>query len=486
MSYPLCSPNAGEETPVSKLLRPFLPLAAAAVAIVAASAATPAVASSVATPASALPALIPARLAALQHVRTPPTAVSRVAAPSPNGSVPWLEQEILATDGIQEDTFGAAVAIDGAVAIISAPQPGSTTGGIPAGPGRAYIFRNEGGSWVQTDVLTADDGVAGDFFGYAVAIQGDTALVGAHFASVGGHAQQGATYVFRYAGGTWTQTQKLVAADGTDQSYFGAAVTLDGDHAFVGAYAATINGNFGQGAVYAYSGVTGESLQPSGEIINPDGVANDQFGYAVAAHGGSVMIGSPNTKVGDNAAQGAVFLYEDIGGSWTQAQEIVAVDGVTNDAFGLSVSYDDLHALVGVPVGNGFLGEFYAFTLDAGTWTQTQKILAPDGATDIFYAVSVALSGDRAVVTYPGYGSGQGRVDLFGLDAAGDWNLLQAYEHPSGDPADLFPYYGFSAGISGGTFLVGAYGRKVGDNLYQGASYFYTRDDLFSDGFDGG
>src|SRR5690349_17175369 len=347
----------------------------------------PALAREAVTPANAFPALLPARLAALQQVSAGASADPLAAAPA--GSAPWLEQEVLATDGIQEDTFGAAVAIDGNVAIISAPQPGSTTGGIPAGPGRAYIFRNEGGSWVQTDVLTADDGVAGDFFGYAVAIQGDTALVGAHFASVGGHTQQGAAYVFRYAGGTWTQTQKLVAADGTDQSYFGAALALDGDHAFVGAYAATINGNFGQGAVYAYSGVTGESLQASGAIVNPDGVANDQFGYAVAAHGGSVMIGSPNTKVGDNAAQGAVFVYEDIGGDWTQTQEIVAVDGVTNDAFGLSVSYDDTHALVGVPVGNGFLGEFYAFALDAGTWTQTQKILAPDGASDIFYAVSV-------------------------------------------------------------------------------------------------
>jgi len=397
----------------------------------------------------------------------------------------WVQtQQVTEADPQFDPEFGYAVAVHGRTAMIGAQQAKI---GDNNSQGAVYVYEQaDDGTWSRTQKLVADDGQAADTFGHSIVFEGDTALIGAYAAQIGENFSQGAVYVFTLSDGTWTQTQKLVAADGTDQSYFGAAVTLDGDHAFVGAYAATINGNFGQGAVYAYSGVTGESLQPSGEIINPDGVANDQFGYAVAAHGGSVMIGSPNTKVGDNAAQGAVFLYEDIGGSWTQAQEIVAVDGVTNDAFGLSVSYDDLHALVGVPVGNGFLGEFYAFTLDAGTWTQTQKILAPDGATDIFYAVSVALSGDRAVVTYPGYGSGQGRVDLFGLDAAGDWNLLQAYEHPSGDPADLFPYYGFSAGISGGTFLVGAYGRKVGDNLYQGASYFYTRDDLFSDGFDGG
>lgn len=472
---------------MSNYLRPFLPFAAVALAIAVSTAAPSAVADQVAA-ASAFPALGPARLAALQQARPRPAMPNprpRLST-SPAGVAPWLEQEVFATDGIQEDTFGSAVAIDGATAIISSPQPGSATGGIPAGPGRAYIFTNEGGTWAQTAVLTADDGTDGDFFGYAVALQGDTALVGAHFVTINGHAQQGAVYVFRRANGAWTQSQKLVADDGTTQSFFGASVALDGDHAFVGAYGSTVNGNFGQGAVYAYSGVGGAALQLSAELTNDEGVANDQFGYAVAAHGGSVMIGSPNTKVGDNAAQGAVFLYDDVGGTWTRTQEIVADDGVANDAFGLAISYDDTHALVGVPVGNGFIGEFYAFGLDAGTWSQTQKIVAPAGATDIFYASSVALSGDRAVVSYPGYDNGHGRVDLYGVDATGQWSLLQTCTHDSGEPTDLFPYYGWSAAISEGTFLVGAFGREVGSNLYQGASYFYTRDALFNDGFDGG
>jgi len=472
---------------VSNYLRPFIPFAAVAWTIAASIAASAAVVHE-STPENAFPALISTRLAALQRTGTALSIPNpRPLLPvSPAGAAPWLEQEVFASDGIQEDTFGSAVAVDGATAIVTAPQPGSDTGGIPAGPGRAYIFTNQGGTWTQTAVLTADDGTDGDFFGYAVALQGDTALVGAHFVTIDGHSQQGAAYVFRRANGVWTQTQKLIAADGATQSFFGASVALDGDHAFVGAYGATVNGNFGQGAVYAYSGVSGASLQLSAELTNEEGVANDQFGYAVAAHGGSVMIGSPNSKVGDNTAQGAVFLYDDADGTWTRRQEIVADDGLANDAFGLSISYDDTHALISVPIGNNFLGELYAFELDAGMWSQTQKILAPADATDIFYALTVALSGDRALVTYPGYDNGHGRVDLYGADATGEWNLLQTYTHDSGDPTDLFPYYGWSASISGGTFLVGAFGREVGSNLYQGASYFYTRDALFADGFDGG
>jgi hypothetical protein len=470
---------------VPNILRPLLPLAAMAFAIVASSATPVALARGTSAP-SIPTALIPARLAALQQAHAGASVLHARSAPSPYGAAPWLEQQVFASDGAQEDTFGSAVAIDGDTALISAPQPGSETGGIPAGHGVVYVFRRQGGEWVQTAELAADDGADGDFFGFAVALQGNTALVGAHFVTVAGHAHQGAAYVFRYANGAWTQAQKLVADDGAEQSMFGAAVALDGDHAFVGAYGATINGNFGQGAVYAYSGVNDTSLVQTAELTADDGVANDQFGYSVAAHGGTVMTGAPNAKIGDNAGQGAVYLFSDASGTWTRTQKIVADDGIVNDAFGIAIAYDDAHALITAPLGNGFIGEWYAFGLDSGNRSQSQKILPPAGATDIFYALSIGLSGDRAVVTYPGYDAGHGRVDLYGLDDIDGWRLLQPYTHDTGNPNDFFPYYGWSAGISGTTFLVGAYGQQVGDNLYQGAAYFYVRDAIFADGFDGG
>jgi len=443
------------------------------------SAAAPAFAASSPLDAGELPALIAAHYSAAHHdsAGIPAPLLAAATTPAQVQEAPWIEQEVLASDGIEEDTFGAAVAIDGDEAVITAPQPGSSTAGIPAGPGRAYIFRKQDGSWVQTAILAADDGVAGDFFGYSAAIQGDTVLIGAHYATVNSNAKAGAAYVFRHAGGNWTQSQKLVASDGVSKAYFGASLALDGDNAFVGSYALPVNGHNAQGAVYAYSGAASGPLQLTQEITNANGAALDQFGMAVAAHDGTVMIGSPNTKVGNNATQGAVFLYENNGGNWTVAQEIVANDGASGDAFGTSVSYDGTHALFGVPVGNTYMGEAYAFALDSdGTWVQTQKILPPAASTDIFYAMTVALSGNYALLSYPGYQSGQGRVDMYSLGTDGSWNLDQSYQHVTGDPADIFPYYGQAVAISGNTFLVGAYTRKVADTLYQGAAYFYTRD----------
>jgi len=400
--------------------------------------------------------------------------------------VGWIERTVVASDGVMEDTFGAAVAIDGDTALVSAPQPGSDVGGIPAGHGLVYVFSKQGAEWIETAQLRADDGADGDFFGYAVALHGDTALVGAHTATVDGVSQQGAAYVFHRANGSWMQTAKLVAADGGQQSLFGASLAIDGDNAFVGAYGTTVDGNFGEGAVYVYSDIDGTPTFTA-ELFADDGLANGQFGYSVAAHGGTLMVGSPNATVDDEANRGAVYLFTQDGTTWTQAQKIVADDGVGNDAFGIAISYDDTHALISTPTANTFTGGFYAFATVDGAWTQTQKILPPDDFLpgDIFYGFSLALSGNDAVVTYPSYDAGKGRVDLYGFDAVAGWTKREVFTHDNGDPADVFPNYGSAAAILDGTLLIGADYRTVDGNLYQGTAYFYTRDSIFEDGFDG-
>ena len=83
--------------------------------------------------------------------------------------------------------------------------------------------------------LTANLGAAVDQFGVSVAISGDTAVVGAHRNNFGGNTDQGSAYVFVRRGATWTQQQRLTAADGTASDYFGISVAISGDTAVVGA-----------------------------------------------------------------------------------------------------------------------------------------------------------------------------------------------------------------------------------------------------------
>ena len=118
------------------------------------------------------------------------------------------------------------------------------------GPSGLLIHVNDAGAqgpitidpFVQEAKLTASDGAAGDDFGYSVAISGNTVVVGAPYATVGGNADQGAAYVFTESGSGWanmTQTAKLTASDGAAGDDFGGSVSISGNTVVVGAPYAT-------------------------------------------------------------------------------------------------------------------------------------------------------------------------------------------------------------------------------------------------------
>jgi len=109
------------------------------------------------------------------------------------------------------DSFGRAVGIDGNYALVGAPGAGAQ------GRGQAYIFAWDGASWSEQALLTASDGAPWGEFGYAVAIHGDAAIVGAN----------GAAYVFRRTGATWTEEVKLTESPpSAGGSFFGRSVSL--------------------------------------------------------------------------------------------------------------------------------------------------------------------------------------------------------------------------------------------------------------------
>src|SRR5262249_14553036 len=131
--------------------------------------------------------------------------------------------------------------------------------GANGGQGSAYVFVRSGAVWTQQQKLTADDGEALDFFGSAVAISGDTVVVGAEddeINGIGGNQRdlgQGSAYVFSRIGTVWTQRQKLIADDGVTVDEFGFAVALSGNTVVVGAPTDDIGANQDQGSAYVFA-----------------------------------------------------------------------------------------------------------------------------------------------------------------------------------------------------------------------------------------
>ncbi|PIE46312.1 MAG: hypothetical protein CSA45_00180 [Gammaproteobacteria bacterium] len=162
----------------------------------------------------------------------------------------WADgQELTIANDSPLSYFGTSVALDGGHLLVGAP---GARIGSNSYQGGVYYFTNNGTNWSQKQILSANDGAESDYFGIAVALAGNQLLVGASNAN----ENKGIAYEFAYIGVTWLEKQKLTADNGMADDEFGHALALDGNHVLVSACSADINGKQNQGAVYVYQNHT--------------------------------------------------------------------------------------------------------------------------------------------------------------------------------------------------------------------------------------
>ena len=406
------------------------------------------------------------------------------------------QAKLTASDGAANAVFGRAVAVSGNTMVVGAYH--ATVGGIEQGA--AYVFTESGSTWTQTAELTASDGAAGNLFGMSVSISGNTLVVGADEATVGG-IKQGAAYVFTESGSAWTQTAELTPSDGAAGDGFGGSVAISADDTIVvGAYSAAVGGNADQGAAYVFTEPASGwvNTTQTAKLTASDGAAHDQFGESVAIDSATdtVVAGAYNATVGGNSGQGAAYVFTAPASGWvnaTQTATLTASDGAAGAFFGRSVSISDSTLVVGANEatvgGNATQGAAYVFTEPSGGWagnlTQTAKLTSSDGRGGDDFGVgelfgdgfgdSVSISGSTVVVGAAnawGGNIGQGAAYVFTEPASGWANMTQTQKLTASDGAagDAF---GGSVSISGGTVVAGATGATVGGNALQGAAYVF-------------
>lgn len=216
----------------------------------------------------------------------------------------WVERETLNAPNPADATsaFGSSIAIHKDVALIGART--ATIDGKP-GQGAVYVYtRLASGEWTSNTRLTAAEGAPRENFGTSIAWDGSEALIGAQGSIVNGNVSQGAVYCFRFQSGRWNETQKLYAAEGTSISLFGASVSLAKKRLIVGAYAMSSY----TGCAYLFvfrQGVWREvkTLKAS------DGVAGDLFGYYAALSESDALVGAFAATVDGNFEQGAAYFF---------------------------------------------------------------------------------------------------------------------------------------------------------------------------------
>ena len=299
------------------------------------------------------------------------------------------------------DRFGSAVAVAGDTILVGEPFDDSSA----PEAGAVHVFAKGGGGWSDVQLLTAPGAVTGELFGHALAAAGDHLLVGAPTltAAPGALPGPGTAYVFEHAAGAWQPSGELVAADGFDGQQFGFSVALHGDTALVGAPG--YNVHVGQPGGYVFERAGGLWF-PTAKLLG--GGTSQQFGFAVALHGDRALVGSPaDNQAGGN---GVAWVFERQGFDWGPGQLLTALKGGSLHRFGASVALAGDVALVGEP-GNGLQGYMngaaHLFHPAGDAWTQT-LLLAHDTTAQLEFGAAVALDGGQALVTAPTGDPGQG------------------------------------------------------------------------------
>lgn len=364
--------------------------------------------------------------------------------------------KLTASNGAPSSTFGQSVALEGNTAVVGAPTARSVLGSSMIETGAAYVFVRRGGAWIEQAKLIAADTLANDWFGFPVALSGNTAVVGTYT----GNSAAMAAYVFVRSAGVWTQQARLAPSEPSD-SMFGFAVAIDGNLALVGAPLEGDNGE-SSGAAYVFKRTSGVWAQEA-KLLASDGGPNDWFGAAVALSGSTALIGAL-TDGPAGVGSGSAYIFERSGGAWSEEQKLIASDGEPLQLFGASVTLAGARALVGAPSESG-PGAAYLFERSAGAWTEADK-LSPSGAKEGGgFGSSLSLAGDIAMVGAPKEDY-QGAAYVFQRGAGGGWSeQIKLVESGAG----LFHEFGRSVAVRGNRAMVGSPGTDVS----QGAVYVY-------------
>lgn len=385
--------------------------------------------------------------------------------------------DILPANPDAGDNFGRAVAMDDdTVAISALYEDGSATGGWPlpednavVDSGAVYLFERDGtGALRATAYLKPEDVAANIYFGASLALDGDTLLVGALL----GHGEvkgAGAVYVFVRDHAGWHQQAKLVPDDATFGDWFGAALSLTGDTALIGAPDRL------DGAVYVYHR-TGEHWSLTQRLTDgTPGKTLTRFGAALCLQSNTLIVGAPEaSRAGEQA--GAVHVFSQVAEEpWREVQRLEPDALRSGDWFGYALACQPGRLAVGAPHADDDaldVGKVFIFEQDSVEWVQHETLLPESGGAYALFGSALALSGNASLlVGAPGESDGGGGLRQPSVDtqrpASGAVHVFA--RHAEGFELETYikatvpgtgDSFGQALAVSNRTLIVGAISRN--------------------------
>jgi hypothetical protein len=341
----------------------------------------------------------------------------------------WTQEGLLsAADMLMDDQLGASVAIDsdGTTVVVGADH---ADGAPDDNSGAAYVFERIGTTWSQTFKLRAKVPNPSDHFGASAAISADGSTIAVGAAGEDGVAggvdadptmlgtfDEGAVYLFKRAGATWTQTHYVKPPTPSEDQFFGTSVALSSNGAVLAVGAP--HEDTQTGAIY----VIEADVPTTTRLAANNASVGDNAGFSIgmSGDGRSVIAGAPgedgagrginSPQDEDGPESGAAYIFEKTV-AWTQVAFVKTLTSDPSDQVGVSVSMsgDGAHAVVGAvgetgsAVGRDGIadnslnnaGAVYELERDSsGAWAQKSYIKALDTTMGDQFGASCAISFD--------------------------------------------------------------------------------------------
>lgn len=332
--------------------------------------------------------------------------------------------------------FGEAVAIDGNTLVVGAPQydkPASAFAGAIPDVGKVYVYVRSGTSWSLQASLLSPTSYPNGRFGTSVAIQGDVVVVGAPGDYTPTRGNTGAAYVFLRTGTAWSAATQLAATTSSDSDEIGQDVDIDGGTIVIGCP----GDDSDRGCVRPFTG-SGVSWSPAPELA---GATGDRYGEAVAIAGDVLMVSASGWLSADglHPSAGSVAVYNRISGNWAYRERIQAPVPATNAKFGgpLDLSPSGSTLLVGAPTFDGSAtsaGQAYVYNRNiSGSYVIAQTLAnpGPNSADGDWFGSSVALDGDGSAIVGAYWDDAHKGGAYFYSWRGGAWNMVQKVDATS-------------------------------------------------------
>jgi len=355
--------------------------------------------------------------------------------------------------GHVNDEFGAAVALDGSWLAVGVA--GADAVGVDAG--LVYLYERAGDEWTLAAQLVGDE-TAYEYFGRALALQGDTLVVGAAIedgSAAGEDVRRGAVYVFSRGSGVWARTARL-QRDDVDADGFGRALALQGDTLVVGSDERVRAGAPLSGEVVIY-GRSGGAWSERGSIAGPDGYWR---------HGWPLALGPEVLLVG--AIDEDVQVFRRDGEDW-RADGALPVPDDAYVGLGRQLALDGATAMLTAD------DELLVYEDRADGWQLAARVGLEEDER-LGWRAGLGLAGEWAVLGLEGGGVGQ--VAVF-RGAGGEWGRAATIDVPSRVVEDLYPQFGAALAIDEGWLVAGAPGGGLPVGEQSGEVHVFANRDGF-------